>query len=60
MENVRQDFLEGQNGAVKLTEADFKVLDDLSTEILPKRFSDDGTRFENVSFITLIVFTTFS
>ena len=60
MENVRQDFLEGQNGAVKLTEADFKVLDDLSTEILPKRFSDDGTRFENVSFITLIVFITFS
>ena len=60
MENVRQDFLEGQNGAVKLTEADFKVLDDLSTEILPKRFSDDGTRFENVSFITLIAFITFS
>ncbi|EEB11098.1 GPI-anchored protein p137, putative [Pediculus humanus corporis] len=49
-ENVRQDFLEGQNGAVKLTEADFKVLDDLSTEILPKRFSDDGTRFENDQF----------
>lgn len=41
-ETVREDFLAGRNGAVKLTEADLKALDDLYIEVSPKRLTEDG------------------
>lgn len=36
-DQTREDFLSGQNGAVPLTDADLKVLDDLYLEVNPKR-----------------------
>lgn len=41
-DNVREDFLAGRNGAVKLTEEDLQHLDDLFTEVSPKREVEDG------------------
>lgn len=34
--NVREDFIKGSNGAVKLSEEDIKFLDDLYTEVMLK------------------------
>lgn len=36
-DQTREDFLAGQNGAIALTDADLKVLDDLYLEVNPKR-----------------------
>lgn len=49
VKNAQEDFLAGKNGAIQLTEADLKVLDDLSSEISKKNASSDNTSGENVS-----------
>jgi len=41
-ENVRKDFLAGQNGAALLCEEDLKYLDDLYSEVSPKHGREDG------------------
>ncbi|XP_075212065.1 cell cycle associated protein caprin family member [Lycorma delicatula] len=41
-DTVREDFLAGRNGAVKLTEEDLQHLDNLFTEVSPKRELEDG------------------
>lgn len=41
-DSVREDFLAGRNGAVKLTEEDLQHLDDLFAEVSPKRDGEDG------------------
>nr|CAD7434480.1 unnamed protein product [Timema monikensis] len=42
-DNVREDFLAGQNGAVQLTEEELKYLDDLYGEVSPKRIAEEGS-----------------
>lgn len=42
-ENVREDFLAGRNGAAKLSEEDLQHLDDLFTEVSPKRDVEEGS-----------------
>lgn len=48
---ARDDFLNGTNGAVKLTEEDLKILDDLYPEVTPKHeVAEDGLpAFPNLS-----------
>ncbi|XP_067001718.2 caprin homolog isoform X3 [Anabrus simplex] len=41
-DNVREDFLNGRNGAAQLTEDDLKYLDDLYGEVSPKHCTEDG------------------
>lgn len=36
LQNIRDDFIKGSNGAVKLAEEDIKFLDDLYTEVMLK------------------------
>ncbi|KAK6631178.1 hypothetical protein RUM43_014274 [Polyplax serrata] len=50
VKNAQEDFLAGKNGAIQLTEADLKVLDDLSSEISKKNASSDNTSGENDHF----------
>lgn len=46
-ENVRDDFLNGRNGAAQLTECDLKLLDDLYPEVTPKHEAGNPTAFTN-------------
>ncbi|XP_050307870.1 caprin homolog [Anthonomus grandis grandis] len=46
-EIVRNDFLNGRNGAAQLTEADLKLLDDLYPAVTPKHESGNPTAFTN-------------
>ncbi|XP_076676221.1 caprin family member isoform X2 [Andrena cerasifolii] len=41
-ESVREDFLAGKNGAVKLTEDDLKYLDSLYNEVMMKHHHEEG------------------
>ncbi|XP_055314162.1 caprin homolog isoform X2 [Sitodiplosis mosellana] len=41
-ESVRNEFLAGTNGACKLEESDFELLDSFATKILPKRSTEPG------------------
>jgi len=41
-ENVRKDFIAGQNGAALLGEEDLKYLDDFYIEVSPKHGGEDG------------------
>uniref|UniRef100_A0A1B6CGS7 Caprin-1 dimerization domain-containing protein n=1 Tax=Clastoptera arizonana TaxID=38151 RepID=A0A1B6CGS7_9HEMI len=41
-ENVREDFLAGKNGAVKITEENLQKLDDIFIEVSPKREIEEG------------------
>ncbi|GBP39113.1 Caprin homolog [Eumeta japonica] len=41
---AREDFLKGANGAVKLTEEDLKILDDIYPEVTPKHEVDEEGR----------------
>ena len=47
---MREDFLAGSNGAIKLTEQDLKALDDLYSEVSPKRLTEDGKPTPNDQF----------
>ncbi|CAG9761894.1 unnamed protein product [Ceutorhynchus assimilis] len=46
-DGVRDDFLNGRNGAAQLTEADLKLLDDLYPAVTPKHESGNPTTFTN-------------
>ncbi|CAG9861727.1 unnamed protein product [Phyllotreta striolata] len=46
-ENVREDFLQGRNGAAQLTETDLKLLDDLYPAVTPKHEAGNATAFMN-------------
>ncbi|CAH0560846.1 unnamed protein product [Brassicogethes aeneus] len=46
-ENVRDDFLNGKNGAAQLTESDLKLLDDLYPAVTPKHEAGNPTAFTN-------------
>ncbi|XP_028143558.2 caprin homolog [Diabrotica virgifera virgifera] len=46
-ETVREDFLQGRNGAAQLTESDLKLLDDLYPEVTPKHEAGNATAFMN-------------
>ena len=46
-DNIREDFLLGQNGAANLTDADLKLLDDLYPAVTPKHEPGDPTAFSN-------------
>ncbi|RZB77496.1 caprin -like [Asbolus verrucosus] len=46
-ESVRDDFLNGRNGAAQLTEADLKLLDDLYPAVTPKHEAGNPTAFTN-------------
>lgn len=50
-EQAREDFLSGANGALTLTEADLKSLDDLYTEVSPKH---EGPVAFSVSYACLV------
>ncbi|XP_066145779.1 caprin homolog [Euwallacea fornicatus] len=47
IDNVRDDFLNGKNGAAQLTETDLKLLDDLYPAVTPKHESGNPTAFTN-------------
>lgn len=47
-ENVRQDFLDGTNGAVKIDQGDMNLLEKLYVEVNPKR----PTRTDEPTFVT--------
>lgn len=46
LENVREDFRSGQNGAAQLSEEDLKYLDDLYTEVSPKHGSGQSVSLQ--------------
>nr|XP_023011951.1 caprin homolog [Leptinotarsa decemlineata] len=46
-ENVREDFLNGRNGAAQLCETDLKLLDDLYPAVTPKHEAGNPTAFTN-------------
>lgn len=46
-ESVREDFLQGRNGAAQLSEADLKLLDDLYPAVTPKHEAGNPTAFTN-------------
>nr|CAH7738589.1 unnamed protein product [Callosobruchus chinensis] len=46
-ESVRDDFLNGRNGAAQLTEADLKLLDDFYPAVTPKHEAGNPTTFTN-------------
>ncbi|KAL1506569.1 hypothetical protein ABEB36_005904 [Hypothenemus hampei] len=46
-DSVRNDFLNGRNGAAQLTESDLKLLDDLYPAVTPKHESGNPTTFTN-------------
>nr|CAI5845336.1 unnamed protein product [Callosobruchus analis] len=46
-ETVRDDFLNGRNGAAQLTEADLKLLDDFYPAVTPKHEAGNPTTFTN-------------
>ncbi|XP_056642240.1 caprin homolog [Diorhabda sublineata] len=46
-ETVRDDFLNGRNGAAQLTETDLKLLDDLYPAVTPKHEAGNPTAFMN-------------
>lgn len=61
-DNVRDDFLTGNNGAKKLTEEDLQKLDDLFVEVSPKHDIEEGVPPFSVScniimyYFTLIMY----
>lgn len=46
-DSVRDDFLNGRNGAAQLTEADLKLLDDLYPAVTPKHEAGNPMAFTN-------------
>jgi caprin-1 len=46
-ETVRDDFLNGRNGAAQLSETDLKLLDDLYPAVTPKHEAGNATAFMN-------------